>query len=29
VGVVSRADLQKQVREESAGRLDLDPEGTP
>jgi hypothetical protein len=29
VGVVSRADLQEQVREESGGRLELDPEGTP
>ena len=29
VGVVSRADLQQQVREESGGRLQLDPEGTP
>jgi hypothetical protein len=29
VGVVARADLQEQVREESGGRLELDPEGTP
>ena len=29
VGVVSRADLQEQVREESGGRLELDPEGAP
>jgi hypothetical protein len=27
VGVVARADLQEQVREESGGRLDLDPTG--
>ncbi|WP_448626652.1 hypothetical protein [Geodermatophilus sp. URMC 64] len=27
VGVVSREDLQQQVREESGGRLDLDPAG--
>jgi hypothetical protein len=30
VGVVARADLQKQVRDESGGRLELDPEeGSP
>jgi hypothetical protein len=30
VGVVSRADLQQQVRDESGGRLELDPrEGSP
>ncbi|MGY1806651.1 hypothetical protein ACI8AF_04725 [Blastococcus sp. SYSU D00669] len=29
VGVIAREDLQEQVREESGGRLDLDPTGAP